>query len=224
MAQSVELASLPEADEIISIESLTSLFQQTHNEAIRLRTLEVLDQILSLGHRDTADFPSLVECQSQAQDLWDAIAETAQAELSTEVRDLGEGNHPFAALLTLVENVGEIQDAEWESLYDTVSRSFDRSLSTALVRQKLYVKEKLPDSPAQHEDPVAEESVQERDTQIHSVVPHLSEVYADGNGQRAWSMESEKRALDRQEPPSVHSPSEGGGGYSAPGFRPTAAA
>ena len=147
LARSVELPSLPDPSEIVSVNGLRVVFQQAEEKAIRLSVLATLDRALLLQHADTTDFAPLKKCLEQAKELRSGIAElvesaqspqSAQSKYASEVEALHSGSHPLVALLTLVEPFGEIDDEQWESLYDTVASSFDRALSTAIVRQKLH--------------------------------------------------------------------------------------
>ena len=143
LARSVEIPSIPDPSEIVSINGLRVVFQQAEEKAIRLSVLATLDRALLLQHTDTADFAPLKECLEQATELRSGIAELAESTQSTqskyasEVEAIHTGSHPLVALLTLVEPLGEIDDEQWESLYDTIAGSFDRALSTAIVRHKL---------------------------------------------------------------------------------------
>jgi len=56
---------------------------------------------------------------------------------ATETEHLAEGGHPFAQLLTLIEDRDELSDDLWAGLHESVGDTFGKSLAAAAARAKL---------------------------------------------------------------------------------------
>lgn len=134
-------------EEISSMKDLEALVQlvaeaqekRVADNKIRLRALTVLDRILCLVHRDTADFPSLLECQAKARELRDAITGFQGADLHPEALALSQGRHPFSELLTLIEGHEDLDDDLWLLLKNAVTGGFGKPLALSAARGKLLI-------------------------------------------------------------------------------------
>jgi hypothetical protein len=152
--RAVELAGLLAApptktpEEISSMKDLEALVQlvaeaqekRAADDKMRLRALTVLDRILCLVHRDTADFPSLHECQAKARELRDAITGHLGADLHPEALSLAQGRHPFSELLTLIEGHEDLDDDLWLLLKNAVTGGFGKPLALSAARGKLLIR------------------------------------------------------------------------------------
>lgn len=138
--------SAPKAPgQIESIKDLEALLQlvteaqrkKTHEEKARLRALTILDQLLSLIHREQADFHPLEEVQSKAKLLRDALRARDAADIHPDAMTLAQGRHPLAELLTLVEGHDTLDDDLWLLLKHAVAENFGKSLALSAARGKL---------------------------------------------------------------------------------------
>ncbi|ULA62723.1 MAG: hypothetical protein LZF86_50103 [Nitrospira sp.] len=150
-ARTIELVGLMSetpnaaAEEIGSMKELEALLhvateaQRKHaqQEKTRMRALTVLDQLLSLVHRDQPDFAPLSECQTKSRALREAIHDHAGPELHQDVAALAQGRHPFAELLTLTEGYDDLDDDLWLLLKHAVAENFGKSLAMSAARGKL---------------------------------------------------------------------------------------
>ena len=98
---------------------------------------QILDRVLALVHQDEADFPPLVECQTQAREFRRTLEEIPWPDLNSDLRALAEGKHPFCALLELVGDLEKLDDERWEHLRESVTQSLGHPLALASSRGKL---------------------------------------------------------------------------------------
>lgn len=132
-------------DEIESMKDLEALLQlvaeaqrkKAQEEKARVRALTVLDRILSLVHRDQPEFHPLVEAQSKAKALRDALRAHHGPEAHPDIMPLAQGRHPLAELLTLVEGYEDLDDDLWLLLKHAVAENFGKSLAMSAARGKL---------------------------------------------------------------------------------------
>jgi hypothetical protein len=106
-------------------------------EQVRQSALGVLDRVLAISHGNRRDFPPLSECQARARELRHTIAEARGTDPSPDLQALAEGQHPFAALLTLIEHGDNLDDDQWELLQETVAQSLGTPLAVAASRGRL---------------------------------------------------------------------------------------
>ena len=111
--------------------------KSVHEEKSRLRAMTILDRILSLIHRDQADFLPLLEVQMKAKTLRDTLKFDESPEAFLETTLLAQGRHPLAELLTLVEGHKDLEDDLWLLLKHAVEESFGKSLAMSAARGKL---------------------------------------------------------------------------------------
>lgn len=139
-------ASAPKAPgEIESIKDLEALLQlvteaqrkKAQEEKARLRALTILDRLLSLIHREQADFHPLEEVQSKAKALRDQLRTHTGADVHPDIIPLAQGRHPLAELLTLAEGYESLDDDLWLLLKHAVAENFGKSLAMSAARGKL---------------------------------------------------------------------------------------
>jgi hypothetical protein len=103
---------------------------------IRRRALDLLETVLSLVHRNRAEFGPLVECQVAARAIRDEIlAMPAPAQHPLEP-SLADRSHPMGALADLVE-AADLDDAAAASRHSKVSEHFGALMAAAAVRGNL---------------------------------------------------------------------------------------
>lgn len=153
LARSVCLSPLPETDEIPSLASIPPLLRtiaeaEHHKrkaEKTRSEALAALDCVLSVTHRDDPDFVPLLQCQARAQALRLLLAEAHWAALPPEAEALAQGTDSFSDFLSLVENTGELDDASWAFLLQTVGQELGRELSFAAARGRFTLSDRHAD-------------------------------------------------------------------------------
>lgn len=99
--------------------------------------LSVLDFALTIAHIDTPNYEPLVVCQRAARELREALLGVTLPDLHPEVLPLARGQHPLAALMTLMSSPGGLDDSSYGELLDLVEGAFGRSMTIALVRNRL---------------------------------------------------------------------------------------
>ena len=115
---------------------------ETHRsrfKEVRARALAVLDRVLSLTTSDRREFTPLAESLARAGALRQAIAEAPAREIPSDAGSLAEGDHPFTALLALVEGEDHLSDDVWTHSMDVVTREFGRPLAVAAARAKVVL-------------------------------------------------------------------------------------
>ncbi|MGE0826819.1 MAG: hypothetical protein AB7G75_16270 [Candidatus Binatia bacterium] len=150
LAESLALSSSRQIDTLTSLSEVKALLQliaqteeqmKTARERSR-RALELVDRLYALKHRDREVFAPLSECQMRATVLRNAIAETPLPQIHPEVEGLLADDHPFRALLTMVEQGEQLEDERCASLQDIIEAAFGKPLAVAALRGKLTL---LPD-------------------------------------------------------------------------------
>ena len=155
--RAVELMGLLPASEVTRPEEIGSLKElkallQSLSEAeekrladqrINEQALSTLDRVLSFAHREGEHFQPLLTCQAKARELRAAIAESSWPDMHPEAVVLAQRRHPFAELLTLVEEHDRLDDDLWLVLKHAVSESFGKKLSLAAARGKLIVSDPI---------------------------------------------------------------------------------
>ena len=133
-------------DHIGSVKDLEALLQavteaqrkRAQGEKVRLRALTILDHILSLIHRERAEFPPLEEVQAEAKALRDTLRDAEDPDAHPEANALAQGRHPLAEFLTLVEGHYQLDDDLWLLLQHAVAEHFGKPLAMSAARGKLY--------------------------------------------------------------------------------------
>ena len=105
-------------------------------EQDRVRTFTVLDRLLSLKHRDQADFPPLEAVRAKAKILRDELRAHG-TNVHPDLILLAQGRHPLAELLTLVEGHDDLDDDLWLLLKHAVAEHFGNALALSAARGKL---------------------------------------------------------------------------------------
>jgi hypothetical protein len=110
-------------------------------EAVRRKAVAVLDRAETLRTRDGSVFPPLVECLAVVSTLREAIATAPAGDLPGAAEGLAGGEHPVNGLLTVIEGIEGLNDAEWAEIHSRVSEAFGRQLAVAAARGRIV----LPD-------------------------------------------------------------------------------
>lgn len=136
-----EITSLIELENLLK--ASTSSTDNIHQQA-----LTILERVGAIAHQDAPNFPPLQSIQAKAQELKQTISNSAPGQVHPEAKLLIEGNHPVAALLTLVEHQEDLDDDQWLALEEKVGASFGKKLVVAISRGKIKLnKTTLPPSP-----------------------------------------------------------------------------
>jgi hypothetical protein len=125
--------------------------QKKQDQMQKART--VLDRILSLGHKDSANFAPLAELQAKAAGLRDATTADSDQPVNPELDNLAEGKHSYCDLLTLVEQSEDIDDDRWVQLNESITQNYGRPLAIATARKKLRVSTSPPAAPPASNSP-----------------------------------------------------------------------
>src|SRR5262249_31333669 len=107
LANFLAISSLPEPDEILTLQDLRLLLYEVAQaeekrpevEQICQGALRVLDRVSALVYRksgDSSSFPPLAQCQAEAQELRHAVADACRPSLHPDAAALDEGKHKFA--------------------------------------------------------------------------------------------------------------------------------
>lgn len=150
--RSIELAQslhveCPTPESLNSLQSLAALLDDVAEAEIRMsradelrsRSRAVLDRVLALRHTSDPENATLRECHDQARGLRQQIADSDWASLPADAERLAEGDHPFAHLLSLIEDRDELGDEVWATHHDSVTNTFGKSLAAAAVRSRLVI-------------------------------------------------------------------------------------
>lgn len=105
-------------------------------EQTRLRALGILNRVQHLAYRDATEFPPLVACKTQANELAVLACERGK-QLPPQILALVGNKHPLSALVTFIDHKDELDDEAWTALTETISEAFGPILSTAASRGKL---------------------------------------------------------------------------------------
>ncbi len=100
------------------------------------QVLTILEQVLSLKHKDQETFAPLETVKQMATQLQSQI-QNPTPELSTDLEALISGEHPLKALLTLIETSEDLDDEHWVILEEKVAASFGKALAVAISRGKI---------------------------------------------------------------------------------------
>jgi hypothetical protein len=137
----------PPPEALNSLHSLAALLDDvaeaeirlSRSDEIRRRSHAVLQRVLAIGHTVDPDHAALRECQGLARGLHQQIADAAWTSLPAEAERLAEGDHPFAHLLSLIEDRDELGDDVWASHHEAVSNAFGKTLAAAAARSRLVI-------------------------------------------------------------------------------------
>lgn len=144
---SEELASLPALRQLLG----EIAKREGQNEAVRLRALGILDRVLSLSHKNKAQFPALDECQAKASQSRRQLAVSENPSLTAEAARLVEGDHAFSALLALVDGSPSASEERLFELEEMVEAEFGKMLRFAATHDLLV--ERVTTSPSTQVSP-----------------------------------------------------------------------
>ena len=131
-----------EVESIKDVETLLEFMaaaqrKKTQEEQDRIRAFTVLDRLLSLIHRDQADFPPLEAVRAKAKALRDQLRAHNGTDVHPDLILLAQGRHPFAELVTLAEGYNDLDDDLWLLLKHAVAEHFGRPLALSAARGRL---------------------------------------------------------------------------------------
>lgn len=163
-----EALSLPGADaapldvdKLTSLEETETLLQSFHIQ-IRQEALQILDDVLSIFHKDKKDYQALQFCHTKAKALRQAILDIELPGLHPDVPALLNGTHPFSELLLLVRHHRNLDEERIEELEDHIQSHFGRVLFLSIVRDKLDFASRPGVEPAQPPAPSEEAQIPEK--------------------------------------------------------------
>lgn len=139
----------PMPPQIASLKDIDNILEQLEeSEALsvgdRETALQVLDQVLAIGHSEDPQFPPLQDAKAKAREMRRLIAQASADNLPQPVQQLSSGDHPFAGLLALINPPPNLSDDRWGLLVELVTRAFSKSLTVAAARGKLSVNTTVP--------------------------------------------------------------------------------
>ncbi len=144
LAESVGLTK-PPTDKIISVRHLETLLknvieaEKIVGEKVKLRALEILDQILRIRHSDNIDFVPLNKCQEQARELHHVISNLQVTELNSQAKALVSGEHPLSKFLRLIIERESSDYQGLEQLQTDVAQLLGMSVALAALTGKLFL-------------------------------------------------------------------------------------
>jgi hypothetical protein len=120
---------------------------KARHETARRNALVVLDALLRVAHRARNNFAPLVECQARVRALRENIATAPWDMLPREASDLAGGKHPFAHLLSLINDREGLTDVDWARLYRSVGNALGLTLAAAASCGSLTLSAQPPGTP-----------------------------------------------------------------------------
>jgi hypothetical protein len=148
--------------------------QPAGSSTLRQNSLKLLEGILSLAHKDQENYQPLQTIQQQANQLKTLISTATETDsLPQPIQELASGQHPFSALLTLIEQQDRLSDSQWVVLEEKVAEAFGKSLAIAISRGKIYQSTNNTQSQPTHPDIVILEEPTPSQSQDIIIVPSL---------------------------------------------------
>lgn len=144
LAQSLEV-STTELEKIVSIHELETLLKGIHKaevEAVidtRQQALDILDKILKISSKDSADFLLLEQYLTQASQLHNLILNNPDSGLNAEVKALISGEHHLVQLLTLILERESPDYQRLANLQASVVQSCGMPIAIAALTGKLFL-------------------------------------------------------------------------------------
>lgn len=136
---------------VVSVRELAALVQSLSPlgspDVVQAQALTLLDRILGITYRGSEPLPALNDCQNQARQIRDIIANAPASSLPQVALSLVQGSHPLSDLLVMLDQGDQLDDGHWTKLQDSVGHTFDRSLAAAAARGRLSVPAAVPISP-----------------------------------------------------------------------------
>ena len=119
-------------------------------EAARDEAVAALDRVIALVHHEERESAALGDCQAQARELREALAEAP----SGDVAQLRAHMRPFVELITLVDGWNRLDDQQCVALQDAIAENFGRPLGLAALRGMLGPETESPAETAALQDEV----------------------------------------------------------------------
>lgn len=153
-------------------QSINNQVQRASDSTLRQNILKLLEGILSLAHKEQKNYQPLQTLQQQASQL-KAVISTPNQPLPEAAEELASGQHPFSALLTLVEQQDRLSDTQWVVLEEKVAAAFGKSLAVAISRGKIYQSTRQTQPQPPHQDIVILEEPTPTSSEEIIIVPSL---------------------------------------------------
>lgn len=153
------LASTPPHEQIFSLQELKSLLesvmqaeqQKAESEKIRADAVNILDRVLAIAPHNHKDFPPLQQCHLQACQLRSLIVDSQWPHVHPDTERLATQEHPFAALLKIVERKSNEDYSTYTHLQKIVAESFPgfgEDLAVAALMGVFFISEQsIPENP-----------------------------------------------------------------------------
>ncbi|MBE9144095.1 ATP-binding protein [Planktothrix mougeotii] len=144
LAQSLEV-STTELENIISIHDLEAVLKAIHKAEVeeiidtRQQALDILEKILKISSKDSADFLLLEQYLTQASQLRNLILNNADSVLNAEVKALISGEHHLVQLLTLILERESPDYQRLANLQASVVQSCGMPIAIAALTGKLFL-------------------------------------------------------------------------------------
>src|SRR5262249_32906023 len=103
----------------------------------RTEALSILERVLGLQTQDADDRVALEQCQVRARELHQIIFASPASEAPPVVEQLARGEHPFACLLSLIDD-GNTDEGRRADLRRGVSWAFGPALAESAARARLF--------------------------------------------------------------------------------------
>jgi tetratricopeptide (TPR) repeat protein len=110
----------------------------------RSQALAILERVLELRPRDAEDQPALERCQDKARELHRIISDSPTSAPPPVVEQLARGEHPFASLLTLVDDRESLGVERRADLRRGVAWAFGGPLAEGAAEARLL----MPSAPS----------------------------------------------------------------------------
>ncbi len=117
--------------------------QNAGDKTVTQNALNLLEDILNLTHKEQENYQPLQTIKQRAHQLKTLIV-TATDSIPEDTQDLASGEHPFSALLTLIEQQDQLSDSQWVVLEEKVAAAFGKPIAIAISRGKICLSSPQP--------------------------------------------------------------------------------
>ena len=109
--------------------------------AMLSRAEDTIERILRIKVKPGKVLPEWEEALIAARALKRKVLTESDSKLSPETLALAKGEHPLAALLMLIEQTGQLGDAEWAELHANVEDGLGKPIAMAAARHRFILEE-----------------------------------------------------------------------------------
>lgn len=141
LAGSLDVPCPPEdrGDGLREIGTLLAAIRRVQADKARSQALAVLDRVLKLRPRSPEDQPALERCQEQARELHRILVASPVSEPPPVAGQLARGEHPFADLLSLVNDRQTLDGERRADLRRGVAWAFGEPLAERAAEARLFI-------------------------------------------------------------------------------------